>query len=134
MENEITNLTTSLALHERLAQVDITKIPVMTMDRCVPLKVQAKLTRTLFKALGIKGVSVRAPRYSMACVVEVRLPRRTDYVRNSAGQVEWDKDPAAQANTTARNRMEAILLAAFPQHDNRSDYQTDYFDSCWSIS
>lgn len=123
------------ALHAKLAAIDITEIPVMTLDRCISRKDQAKLARELFKKLGLKGISVTAPNYSMAQSVDVRMPKRADYDMEI---VERDgnhgRDPAHQANFQAEQRMDAILLAAFPQHDNRSDSQSDYFDFCWSVN
>ena len=31
-------------------------------------------------------------------------------------------------------KVAATLLKAFPQHDDRSEYVSDYFDHCWSVS
>ena len=125
----------ALALHARLPQIDITEIPVMTMERHIPRKQQAALARELFRRLGLKGISVTAPNYSMAQTVDVHQPRRRDYVLDGHGMVkDYATDPAAQANEAARTRLEAILLAAFPQHDNRSDRMTDHFDSKWSLA
>lgn len=124
----------ALALHERLARIDITDIPVITMDRQISRKQQAVLARELFRRLGLKGVSVTAPNYSMAQTVNVDPPRRRDHILDDHGMIkDYATDSAAQANEAARTRLGAILLAAFPQHDNRSDAQSDDFDSKWSI-
>lgn len=123
----------AIELHALLARIDITAIPVLSRDRCMPRKDRAKLVRQLFRQLGLKGISVTTPNYSMAQSVEVRAPHREDYTPVN-GQIDWLNDPAAQANREARERLQAILLAAFPQHDDRSDIQTDYFDNPWSIS
>jgi hypothetical protein len=124
----------ALALHKRLAQIDVTEIPVITMDRHIPRKQQALLARELFRRLGLKGISVTAPNYSMAQTVNVDPARRRDYVLDDHGMIkDHVTDSAAQANEAARTRLGAILLAAFPQHDNRSDSMTDHFDSKWSI-
>lgn len=119
--------------HVALAAVDITEIPVMSTDRHIPRKQQAALARNLLRQLGIKGVSVTTPSYSMAQVVEVRMPRRDDHNLDELGFMV-PGCPAAEANTEARVRMLAILLAAFPRHDDRSDRMTDYFDYCWSVN
>jgi hypothetical protein len=113
--------------------VDITEIPVMSNERSIPRKDQAKLARELFKKLGIKGISVTTPNYSMAQSVDVRLPKRCDYDFDNCGFVV-EGDAARKANSDAEKRVDAILLAAFPNHDNRSETQTDYFDYCWSVN
>jgi hypothetical protein len=119
--------------HAALAAVDITKIPVMSTDRHIPRKLQAKLARMLLRSMGIKGVSITTPNYSMAQSVQVRMPRRDDYDLDEHG-FAVPGNPAAVANNEARQRMLAILLAAFPRHDDRSDTMTDYFDYCWSVN
>ena len=124
---------TAAEFHSKLATIDITVIPVMSRDRLIPRKQQAALARQLFKQLGLKGISVTAPNYSMAQSVDVRPPKRNDYQLDGQGFM-IPGDPAAEANSVARQRLESILLAAFPQHDNRSDSMTDYFDYCWSIA
>lgn len=124
----------AIALHEALARVDILAVPVMSRDRHISRKEQAKLARELFKRLGLCGISVTAPNYSMAQSVDVKPPRRRDYKLDDNGQVEnYLLDPAGKANQVARQRLDAVLLAAFPRHEDRSDTQSDYFDYCWSI-
>jgi len=115
-------------LHAKLAEIvsgELAKtVPVICTDRHIPRKEQAKLARKLFKILGIRGVSVRTPNYSMARVVDVRLPQLGDDVEREARR---------KANWEARCRMKDVLEFAFPCHDDRSDPMTDYFDHCWSI-
>lgn len=124
---------TAIAFHERLAQIDISAVPVMSLDRHQPRKEQARQCRELFRRLGLKGISVTAPNYSMAQSVDVRLPGREDYVFGVGGMVQAN-DPARNANSEAQQRIRAILLAAFPKHDDRSDAQSDHFDYRWSVS
>lgn len=119
--------------HAALAAVDITEIPVMSRDRFIPRKQQAALARQLFRQLGFKGISVTTPTYSMASTVKVSTPKREDYDLDEHGFM-ISGCAAAVANTEARKRMLAILLAAFPRHDDRSDTMTDYFDFCWSVN
>lgn len=129
-----TNPSLARELHEKLATIDITTIPVLSRDRSIPRKEQAALARSLFKSLGLRGISVTAPNYSMARSVDIRLPKRNDYVLNTDGTVlDYATDPAAQANVNAEKRLGAILLAAFPRHDDRSDTQSDHFDYRWSL-
>jgi hypothetical protein len=97
----------------------------------MPRKAQAKLARELFRELKLKGISVRTPNYSMASTVEVSLPRRRDHELEDGFMVPGCA--AATANSTAATRVHAILLAAFPRHDDRSDIMSDYHDRCWSV-
>lgn len=131
----------------QIFSVDLERVPVMTRDRHIPRKEQARLCRELFKRLGVKGVSVTCPNYSMAHSVDVdidkNIPIRLDAFihngvdyRNEVFSDMPDDVPAKQINQTkcnARQKMEAILLRAFPAHDDRSDLQSDYFDFKWSI-
>jgi len=93
-------------------EVDLSNVPVMETDRHISLKRQAALTRELFKQLGLKGISVRAPDHANASSVYVVFP---------------------PGNKEAYEKVKAILNVAFPNHDNRSDYASDYFDFCWSV-
>jgi hypothetical protein len=126
---------TALALHKRLAEIDLTTIAVLTTDRHCARKESAKLARQLFSSLKIKGVSVRTPNYSMAMSVDIRMPKRSDYVLDAGGMIaDAPSDPACIANREAEEKLEAILAVAFPNHDNRSDTQTDHFDYKWSVN
>ncbi len=122
----------AIRLHEALAKVDTAKIPVSILDRSIPRKELAKSARSLFKKLGLDGISVTAPSYSMASSVHISVPVRRD-VR--IVDDTYDRTcPAYIANAQAREKLEKILAVAFPNHNDRSDYQTDYFDSKWTIS
>lgn len=128
---------------EAIAAVDITTIPMLSDDRHIPRKEQAKLARSLFKSLGIKGISVTTPNYSMAQTVDVRLPN--DTFPGFDGFEQWqhasfsDMPDHLPAKMWMNKRREAvrkvkeILAKAFPNHDDRSDSQSDYFDYCWCI-
>lgn len=133
-------------LRTALAAVDETKIPVMSRDRHIPRKEQAALARKLFKQLGLKGISVTTPNYSMAQSVDVALPRipfeASDYVLDGVDYQNHsfsDMPPSVPVKikmaerTAMRLSVQEILARAFPAHDNRSDYQSDYFDYCWSF-
>ena len=125
--------TAAMSLHARLAEIDLAAVPVVCTDRHIPRKEQAALARKLFKSLGLRGISVTAPRYSMASSVDVSMPKREDYTRDDHGQIDFATDPAAQANGEARHKVSAILDTAFPNHVDRSDGQSDHFDYRWSI-
>ncbi len=121
------------ALHSALSAVQMTSIPTMSSDRSIPRKDQAKLARQLFKRLGLKGISVTTPSYSMAQGVEIMVPKRTDYIHDERQEIDYLTDPASQANSKAARDVQEILARAFPQHDDRSETQSDYFNYCWSI-
>lgn len=140
----VTDSTT--LLFANLSTIIIDNVPVMATDRFIPRKEQAALARKLFKSLGLRGISVTTPNYSMASSVYVTLPELpredSDFEFNGHNyqNESWSdmpNDVPAKAKTAARNeasrKVGAILEIAFPNHDDRSDYQSDYFDSCWSI-
>ena len=132
------------ALYAQINAIDLSSVPVMSRDRMIERKEQARLARDLFRRLGLRGISVTAPNYSMAQSVHVRVPNSPH--PGFAGFEQFEHDtystmpaevPAKQhmrAHYAASEQLEKILEAAFPQHDNRSDYQTDHFDYCWSIN
>lgn len=108
---------TAERLDDAIVAVDVTRIPVMSADRTIPRKEQAALARKLFKQLGLRGISVTAPNYSMAQSVDVRLPETGDRERDMS----------------IEEQVREILAIAFPNHDNRSDSQSDHYDYKWSI-
>ena len=132
-------------LSAALESVDLSAVPVMTTDRHIPRKDQAKLARELFKRLGLKGISVTTPNYSMAQSVEVSVPRLGIHVENmwphgganyhasGADVHDSQKCPACVKNRENEKQVEKIIGIAFPNHDDRSESQSDYFDYCWSI-
>lgn len=133
--NELIETANAEELHSALAAVNITEIPVMSNDRHIGRKAQAKLARQLFAKLGLKKISVTAPNYSMAQSVDVSLPTRRDYGYDE-NEMDLDvrrADPARKSNFQATERIQSILLAAFPNHEDRSDVQSDHFDYCWSV-
>lgn len=136
---------------EQIATVSLDAVPIVSRDRHIPRKEQARLARNLFRQLGIKGVSVVTPNHSMASSVDVRLPDlaliEADYHGpNDATPHSWELASFAdmpanvpakikqQAHWQAQKKIETILARAFPAHNDRSDYQTDYFDFKWSVS
>ncbi len=130
--NDLARTEAAKILHTQLAAINPLDVPIMSRDRCIPRKQQAKLARQLFRGLGLKGISVTAPNYSMAQSVDVAPPTRCDYDLDQFGTMVAGCE-AARANTDARQRLSAILLSAFPNHEDRSEPMTDYFDYRWSI-
>lgn len=140
----MSTLHNPLATFAAIDAVDLASVPVMASNRHIPRKDQAALARKLLRKLGIVGVSITTPNYSMAQSVDIRLPREEH--PGWTGFEQWqhysysdmpDDVPAKAAhvrNYAAQKKLAAILAIAFPQHDDRSDSQTDYYDSCWSIN
>ena len=94
----------------------------------------AKRIRKLLKDLGIKGVSVTAPNYSMAQSVDVQLPSAEGIAHNHHISGRIDDCAICAIKREAQEGIEKVILAAYPDLDNRSDYSTDYFDYKLSIS
>lgn len=141
--NKVT-VTVEHPTYAALAAVELDKVPVMSDCRHIPRKTQAALARQLFNRLGIKGLSVTTPNYSMASTVDVTVPREPhpgwdghEKYQHSSYSDMPDDVPAKQSSmrhTEACLRVHQILEVAFPNHDDRSDSQSDYFDRCWSVS
>lgn len=124
----------AVALWQALRGVNECRIPVVCRDRSISRKQQAKLARELFKSLGLKGLRVVTPRGANLNHVAVILPQHRH--EPSIPGVPHHKLSACDGckfRTYAHNKLDEILARAFPQHDNRSDYQSDYFDFCWSV-
>jgi hypothetical protein len=141
----------TIVLHpETLAQIEAAPIPgvVNPHMRHLTRKEWAEAIRSLFKSMGIKNISVTTPSYSMAQAVDIHLPdfwewegehkhrheeidtqERNNPVWNGYGtscnfcRREWE----------AKQKIKSIVLAAFPDLDDRSDTQSDYFDYCISV-
>lgn len=132
------------ALYDAIEAVDLSAVASTGLDRHEPRKVQAAAARKLFRELGIRGISVTAPNYSMAQSVDVRIPEPADSEHHGdkwphgnsfeLSRSEATRCPACARRSRIRDKVEAILARAFPNHDNRSDSQSDHFDFCWSIN
>ena len=125
---------------EQVNAVSLADVPNLKLDRHAPRKEQAQAARDLFKRLGIRGVSFTCPVYSMAFHVDVRLPEDDGSMPHDLDMQphDWQKDgpercAACNRRNATRAKVQAILDAAFPNHLDRSDYQSDYFDSRWMI-
>lgn len=132
------------ALYDAIEAVDLSVVASTGLDRHEPRKVQAAAARKLFRELGIRGISVTAPNYSMAQSVDVRIPKPADSEHHGdkwphgnsfeLSRSEATRCPACARRSRIRDKVEGILARAFPNHDNRSDSQSDHFDFCWSIN
>lgn len=122
--------------------------------RSATRKERAAMVRALFRDMGLKGISVTAPNYSMAQSIDIRFhvgesapwlgrgdsPHERKHTQINEEQAELGEwrgynkfCPWCHEEWEAHNKLEKIILAAFPDLDNRSDSQTDYFDYCLSI-
>lgn len=138
---------TPAEVQAKILSIDPSGIKVVTTKRLYR-KELAPLVRALLKEIGIKGVSVTTPNYSMARSVAISIPKPVvtdaDYIgpngmnyRECAFYSDIPDDVPIKANLrknrAVQYRLEAILLAAFPGCADRSDYQSDYFDYLFSI-
>ncbi len=130
---EIQATQEAIQFHSSLAVIPLQAVPVLSTDRNLPRKLQAKLARDLFKQFGLRGVSVTAPSYANAQSVHVSIPRRRDYLLTQRGMVS-ETCPVGKANSDAQILTEKFLLAAFPNSDNRSDGQSDHYDYRWTVN
>jgi len=94
--------------------------------------------RNLLKRLGISHISVTAPNYSMAQSVNIRTPQFIPW----EGEHKELHDKIGYSNAcdickrenAAKRKLEEIILAAFPDLEDRSNSQIDHFDYCLSIN
>ena len=121
------------ALRQALAKVNELAIPVVCRDRGISLTEQARLTRQLFTQLGLKHISVTVPRYANAIAVQVCIPFFQD-CRPDCSFRTRDLCNTCHENDKMCRKLKEILARAFPQHDDRSDPWTDYFDAPFVVS
>ena len=112
----------------------------------------AAQVRKLFRDMQLTGISVTAPSYSMAQSIDIRLPR-DPYAENGPHDLKHQAiDRGVRFNSEqwngyanngceycrqewqAHKRIKEIVLAAFPDLDDRSDSMSDHFDYCLSIN
>ena len=127
--------------HEQLQVIINAPLPKPTGQamRHAPLKEQSKAVRGLLKSMRLTGVSVTTPTYSMASSISISLPHeRHDHreidERGGAYQPYGVTCPLCAHRIAAEKKIEKIILAAFPDLDDRSEYVSDYFDYCLSIN
>ena len=128
--NEGIKTVQALAFHAALDAVDLDAVPVMTTDRHLDRKEQARLLRQLLKQLKVPHVSVTTPHHSMASGVDIAFPERQDLPPNCLAT----ETEAGRRNKAAREKFERLLLRAFPNHDDRSDCRNDFYDFCWYLT
>jgi hypothetical protein len=136
-------------MNEQLEKIIKAPLPTTTRNiRDLDRKEQAKIVRQLFKSLGFTGVSVTTPTYSMASSINISLPRQPwegehEPEHNRLQAIEYSKPsyngmvqvcPWCKESWLADKQIRAIILAAFPDMDNRSDTQSDYSDFAFTIN
>lgn len=119
----------------------------------------AAKVRALLKELKITGVSVTAPRYSMAQSIDIKLPALdigddAHRARHAEIDSEWEESGVdstgvalrrwngygasgcehCKARGDAKAKICQIILAAFPDLDDRSEHQSDHFDFCFTVN
>jgi hypothetical protein len=132
---------------ETLSQIENAKLP-KTVNAALRRRTRKEIAveiRNLFKRMGIQHISVTTPNYSMAQAVDIRLPdtepwegaherRHAEIDAIQGVYVAYgDACDLCKRRAAARRKIEKIILAAFPDLDDRSDTQTDYFDYRLSI-
>lgn len=101
--------------------------------RRMPRKARSAAIRGLVKRLGLRGISVTTPDYSMASTTEVRIPEAVEHDRDEASGHDWATCPVCEQHVRAEKHLRAILLRAFPDMGDRSDSQSDHYDNPISI-
>jgi len=86
--------------------------------------------RKLFKDLGLKSINVTTPNHSMASSTDIRIHR--DF-HEHAPHADFSTCPRCQRRQKAIQRIHEIILAAFPDMQDRSDHQSDYFNYAFSV-
>jgi hypothetical protein len=129
------------ALHagDTIAQILAAPFPPRSLHpmRHAGRKAQAAAVRKLLHGLGIKGVSVTAPSYANASAIHIRIPD-DEHVDGTDPRGYRDHEyrtcPRCQRRHVATLRLTSLILAAYPDLDNRSDSQRDHFDYVLSVS
>jgi hypothetical protein len=145
-------MSKTIELHpETIAQIESAPIPqvIHAQMRQRTRKEWAGEVRELLKRLGIKNVSVTTPSYSMAQSIDISTPRffawDGDHEQRHKEIDEQERNSASwmgyghfcefcKQEWQAKKKLESIILAAFPDLNDRSDTQSDHFDYCLSIN
>lgn len=108
--------------------------------RGLDLVARAKLLRWFFRGLGINRmghnhgpdrIQVLAPRYSMAHSVNVNVPGSINHGHDATDRVEC---AICRRHGAVLRRVQWLILQAFPELNDRSDTQSDYFDFVFMVN
>ncbi len=136
---------------EVLNQIETANIPdvVNANMRSNTRKDWAVAVRSLLKQIGISHISVTTPVYSMAQSIHISTPRFYEWTGahetrhaeiddQERDNSEWigygNHCEYCKATAQAKRKLQAIILAAYPDLDDRSDMQSDHFNYCLSIN
>jgi hypothetical protein len=97
-------------------------------------KVWAAEVRKLFKSLGLRGISVTAPNYSMASSIHVLLPEATGHEADGGAGHDFPTCPACRQRAAAMKHVKRLILAAFPDLDDRNEYPGTDYDFCLTVN
>lgn len=131
-------------------QIIDTQLPAFRGNiRQQPRKEIAKQVKQLFRSLGLDKVSVTTPNYSMAASIHIKfhvwdetftkehLKLHARIEEDRSGDEPWqglnNYCPHCKQQWAAHEAIKAIVLAAYPDLDDRSDSGSDYFDNPLSI-
>lgn len=128
------NAETELAkeTHQRLRRVNPLDIPVVSTKRSLDVVARLNAVRDLFGVLGIHGITAATGDFDGRIVV-VTIPKRYDYLRTADGVIIPTCEAAVE-NRDARVRVFALLLAAFPYHEDRTSIARGVVDFCWVVN
>jgi hypothetical protein len=98
-----------------------------------PRKEWAREVRKLLKSLGLSGISVRALRYSQASSIDVTLPGQVTHDLSPMRGHDFASCPLCRQLAKAERHIERLIVGAFPDLDDRSDYRDDHYDAPLSI-
>ena len=101
--------------------------------RHLPQKERTALIRKALKVAGIKGASVTSATGSMCFWTNVRISLGAEHPAH-----DWRTHISSQCEFCAgrramERRVEAVILAAYPDLADRSDAMTDHFDFLFTV-
>ena len=114
----------------RIDAIKLEDVPVQHIERHVGQEERTKLIRSLMKTLGLKGISVRKATGAQCYWTYITVPKMAYDPKVSQAEREniWELE------YKAKEKIESIILAAFPSFEDRSDPQTDYFSFVFMVS
>lgn len=117
------------AVWRKILSVRLSDVPVSSLPRRTPKVDLAAAVRKLLKQLGLP-LRVLKKVATHTAYVEVYLPG----LRAPEALLKIHEARALRIQDKVRRRLETLLVTAFPEHDDRSDSHTDYFDSVFSVT
>jgi hypothetical protein len=126
----------TLSASEIISSIEAAALPAPTGDaiRTLGTVEQCSKIRAMLKAAGIKGVSVKRSHAGWSATVAVSFLRLGHEEGVNWGLHNRAECPICSREIAATRKLETVILAAFPDCDNRSDSMTDYFDYVFGVS